>query len=142
MASDRYIRWQGYTITQLTFALNLFFGMSVGTLAFAFTLVKDKEFVLLGCPKTLFQIALVSLCLAVLVSCGAVVSRLLDFRFTAKKIRSVETANNEESGVYKYRYRVLGQLTWRLFWMQLATLVIGLVGVITGVLVGYGHRIW
>lgn len=55
MASERYIRWQGYTISQLTFALNLFFGLSVGSLAFAFTLVKDKEFLLSGCPKYYFR---------------------------------------------------------------------------------------
>lgn len=142
MVSDRYIRWQSYTISQLTFALNLFFGMSVGSLVFAFTLIKDKDFVLSGCPKLIFQIALISLCVAVLASCGAVVSRLLDFRFTAKRIRLNETANNEESGVYKYRYKILGQLTWRLFWLQLLTVGIGLVGLIGGVLVGYGSRIW
>lgn len=127
---------------QLTFALNLFFGMSVGSLAFAFTLVRDKEFILLGCPKVIFQAGLISLCLAVFVSCAAVVSRLLDFRFTARKVRADEKENAEDSGVYKYRSSILGQLTWRLFWLQLTTLVIGLVGVVVAVLSGYGDRIW
>ena len=142
MATDRYIRWQSYTISQLTFALNLFFGMSAGSLAFAFTLIKDKEFILTGCPRLFFQISLISLCVAILTSCGAVVSRLLDFRFTARKIRSDETANNEESGVYNYKSKILGNLTWRLFWLQLASLSIGLVGLIIGVMFGYGSRIW
>jgi len=142
MASERYIRWQGYTISQLTFALNLFFGLSVASLAFAFTLVKDKEFQLIGCPKTLFQISLLSLCVSIVVSCGVVVSRLLDFRFTAKKIRSDETATIEDSSVYKYQYKILGALTWRLFWIQLLTLGIGLIGLITGVLFGYSNQIW
>ncbi len=142
MASDRYIRWQGYAISQLTFALNLFLGMSVGSLAFSFTLIKDKDFILAGCPKLLFQIALLSFSISVVASCGAVVSRLLDFRFTAKKIRSDESANIEESSVYKYKYKLLGQLTWRLFWIQLTTLIVGLAGLFTGVLSGYGARIW
>lgn len=80
--------------------------------------------------------------MSIVVSCGAVVSRLLDFRFTAKKIRSDETVNIEESSVYEYRYKILGALTWRLFWVQFITLGVGLSGLITGILFGYSNRIW
>lgn len=142
MSSERYIRWQNYTILQLTFALNLFFGISVGSLAFAFTLIKDKEFLLSGCPKLLFQISLISLCIAVLASCGAVVSRLMDFRLTTRKVRSDDSGEIEESGVYSYKSKALGQATWRLFWVQLIALSIGLAGLIIGVFFGYGSRIW
>jgi len=140
--SERFVRWQGYSMGQLTFALNMFFGLSVGALAFAFSLVRDKEWVLTGCPKLVFQIGLVSLCLAVFASCAAVISRLFDYRYTAQKVRADEKEEGEESAIFKYKSSMLGRLTWRLFWAQVLTLGLGLVGLITGVLSGFGGRIW
>jgi cytoskeletal protein RodZ len=127
---------------QLTFVLNMFFGLSVGALAFSFSLVRDKEFLLSACPKLTFQIGLISLCIAVFVSCAAVMSRLFDYRYTAKKIRSDEKEEVEESAVYKYKSSFLGRLTWRLLWVQVVTLGIGLLGLVVGVLSGYSDRIW
>jgi uncharacterized membrane protein len=140
--NDRFVRWQGYSIGQLTLALNMFFGLSVGALAFAFSLVLDKKFVLSDYPKLAFQIGLISLCLAVFVSCAAVISRLFDFRYTARKIRSDEKEEVEESSIYKYKSSALGRLTWRLFWTQVVTLTVGLIGLVIGILAGYGDRIW
>ena len=140
--SERFVRWQGYSMGQLTFALNLFFGLSVGALGFAFTLIRDENFILTSCPKTLFQISLISLSFAILIGCSAVVSRLFDFRYTARKIRSDEKNEGEESAVYKYRSSFLGRLTWRLFWSQLFTLGLGLITLIVSVLYGYSHKIW
>jgi hypothetical protein len=132
--TERFVRWQGYTISQLTFALNMFFGLAVGALAFSFTLVKDENFVLPPCPKFAFKIGIVSLCMAVFVSCAAVISRLFDFRYTARKVRADDKEEEEESAVYKYRSALLGRLTWKLFWIQVVTLSAGLLGVVVGVL--------
>ena len=142
MNNEKFIRWQGYTINQLTFTLNLFLGLAVGSLAFSITLIKDKEFLLSGCPKLIFQISLISLCLSIVISCTAVVSRLLDFKFTARKIKADKNQNIEESNSYEYQLKWLGKLTWRLFWVQLITLAIGLFGLIIAVLSGYSSRIW
>jgi len=120
----------------------MFLGLSVGALAFAFTLVRDNEFTLTACPKLAFQISLISLSLAVIGSCGAVVSRLFDFRYTAQKIRADEKEEGEESAIFKYKSSLLGRLTWRLFWFQLATFGTGLLGLIIAVLSGYADRIW
>lgn len=140
--SERFVRWQGYTMSQLTFVLNMFFGLSVATLAFAFSLIKDKEFTLSSCPKLLFQIGVVSLCIAVFISCAAVISRLFDYRYTAQKIRTDEKEGGEESAIFKYKSKILGRLTWRLFWSQVVTMSLGLLGVVVGVLAAYGNRIW
>ncbi len=93
---EKFIRWQGYSMGQLTFVLNMFFGLSVGALAFSFSLLKDKEFTLSSCPKLSFQIGLVSLCISVFVSCAAVISRLFDFRYTAQKVRADEKEGRKE----------------------------------------------
>jgi hypothetical protein len=138
---ERFVRWQGYTMGQLTFVLNMFFGLSVATLAFAFSLIKDKEFIISSCPKLVFQIGVISLCVAVFVSCAAVISRLFDYRYTAQKIRADEKEEGEESAVFKYKSSMLGRLTWRLFWVQVVTMSLGLLGVVVGVLAAYGNRI-
>ena len=127
---------------QLTFVLNMFFALSVAALAFAFSLIKDKEFTLIAYPKLFFQIGLVSLCVAVFVSCAAVVSRLFDYRYTAKKVRADEKEEGEEAAIFKYKSSMLGRLTWRLFWLQVITLGVGLLGIVIGVLSGYSDRIW
>lgn len=83
MASDRFIRWQGYAIAQLTFAVNLFLGLAVGSFAFAITLVRDDSFRIAGFYRVIFLVSFLALAISIVVSCVAVVSRLLDFRFTA-----------------------------------------------------------
>lgn len=139
MASERFVRWQGYTINQLTFALNLFLGLSVGALAFGITLFRDEKFIIIGCPKLAFSLGLITICISFVAGCLAVVSRLLDFRFTARKIRSDEKGDpDNESGVYKYRTKLLGQVTWRLFWTQVISFFLGLTGLAIGLFSFYG----
>ena len=143
MASERFIRWQAYTISQLTFALNLFLGLSVGLLAFVVTLLRDETFLLTGLPKLAFFLCLFALCISFISGCGAVISRLLDFRFTARKIRSDEKGDpDDESGVYRYRSKYLGYLTWRLFWTELFSFIIGVLCLIVAVISAYSDRVW
>src|SRR3989304_1936075 len=101
MSRERFIRWQRYTIEQLTFALNLFLGLSVGALAFGLTLLRDDSFSVSGCSKVALSISLVALALSVVAGCAAVVTRLLDFRYTARKVRGDEKFEVvDEGGVY------------------------------------------
>ena len=143
MASEKFIRWQGYTIEQLTFALNLFLGLSVGSLAFGISLIRDETFVLSGCSKTIFKVGLVALAASIVLGCTAVVSRLFDFRNTAAKIRADEKDDlDSPAGVYKYRYKIFGKLTWWLFWLELLSFTTGLVGLIVGLFARYGEKVW
>ncbi len=143
MVSDRFIRWQGYAIAQLTFAVNLFLGLSVGSFAFAIALVRDDSFRIVGCYKTIFLVSFVALAISIVVGCGAVVSRVLDFRYTARKVRADDKADpNDESGIYDHRKKFLGRLTWRLFWLQLITLAIGLTALTLTLLSKYSDKFW
>lgn len=142
MNDKRYIRWQRYTISQFTFALNLFLGLAVGALAFAAVLIKDESFVVDSCQKLFFFVGLVGLCMSVIAGCAAVVSRLMDFRLTAQKIRKgLKGVKDNELGVYSYKTKLLGRLSWRLFWFELVTFGIGLIGLAGAVLGKYGHKI-
>ena len=143
MEKERFVRWQRYTTEQLTFALNLFLGLSVGSLAFGITLLREDTFLLVGCSKVIFSIGLVALAASVVIGCAAVVSRLLDFRYTAQKVRADEKGDSEnESGVYQYRSKALGRLTWRLFWFELFTFSVGVVGLFVALYSKYGHKLW
>ena len=142
MANDRFIRWQRYTIEQLTFALNLFLGLSGASLAFGISLLREESFLLTGCSKLAFSVGLVALAISVLVGCVAVVSRLLDFRFTAKTVGNKNQKSDEEAGVYRYRTKLLGGLTWRLFWLEVFSFSVGVIGLIIGLYSKYGHKLW
>src|SRR3972149_3211128 len=89
MADDRYNRWQGLGIAQLTVAVALISGLSVAGLGVGLMLLQHEKFVFLlsASFKCVFASALLLLFVAALLSCGAVVTRLLDFRLTARKVR-------------------------------------------------------
>lgn len=140
MSDERFVRWQGYAISQFTFVLNLFLGLAVGTLAFSVTLLKDDDFVLGSCLKTVFLVSLIALCLSVLAGCCAVVSRLMDFRLTAQNIRQkTNDVGGDEFGAYKTKF--LGRVSWGLFWFELATFTLGLAGVVVTIFGKYGSKL-
>jgi len=131
MKNERFVRWQGYTIAQLTFAINIFLGFAAASLGFGFTILRSPDFNLTSTYKIIFVGALLCLCASLLCGSGAVISRLLDFRFTAKKIRNQNKENEEdEAGVFKYDTIALGKATWRLFWVEIFFLSLGLLGLI------------
>jgi len=139
---DRFVRWQGYTISQFTFALNLFLGLAVGTLAFSVTLLKEDSFSLNSCLGNLFLGGLVFLCLSVVSGCCAVVSRLLDFRLTAQKIKDESNGAGEDVlGVYDYKTKLLGRISWRIFWVELTTFALGLTGIVVTIFGKYGGKL-
>jgi len=141
MATEQFLRWQRYTIEQLTFALNLLLGVSGASLAFGISLLRDEAFSLSGYSRWAFSIGLVALAFSVFVGCAAVVSRLLDFRFTERAVRADERLDSE-AGVYRYRSKVLGELTWRLFWLELVSFSVGIVGLMVGFYSKYTHKLW
>lgn len=84
---DSYVRWQAYRIEHLSFSINLFLGFAVGSIAYVVTSYNyadvngnevNQEIV-----KALFwwYISAVGGVLST-------ISRLVDFRYTAKRIRA------------------------------------------------------
>jgi hypothetical protein len=138
---ERYIRWQKYQIEQMTFALNLFLGLSVGALAYGVSLVKENGFSLPPCHRIFLLIGLGALAFSTVIGCIAVVSRLFDFRNTARKIRADKIDEPDEAAIFKDRYRFFGKLTWVLFWLELGSFLVGLMGLIDGLYARYGYRL-
>lgn len=137
---ESYIRWQGRTIEQFGYALNLILGLSVAALGYELSFLLDEEFKRVGWQNCLFVISLLFFLLSVAVGLWCVVNRLKDFRATA------ETAYNREDGASDLKLLplrtltcTLGKRTWLLFRWQIATFGIGvllLVFAVGGVIIG------
>lgn len=108
---ERYVRWQGYRIEQLSFSINLFIGLAVASIGFVISEIEktacmDKHYVLLF------------LAFSLAVGIVATISRLVDFRYTVKKIES----GNEN---LKRLIDCAGKITWISFGLQLSSYLIG-----------------
>lgn len=120
---ERYARWENYRITQFSFAINLFLGFAVASLAYAINLklenVLDRDIPL----ETIIVWWSVSAALGSL----ATISRLLDYRYTAKKIR--------KSGRFNaFMAKWCGPVTWGCFWGQILSYLLGSYIFIVGVI--------
>lgn len=114
MNQDRFVRWQAQTMAQLSTALSLMSGLSVAGLAFLFSLLREKDFSPVGWYATLFLIALAAFLVASATGIAAVITRLIDFRLTASKVRN--GAVEEPLTLFGTDASGYGKATWRLFW--------------------------
>ncbi|MEO5558804.1 MAG: hypothetical protein ABIO49_03500 [Dokdonella sp.] len=81
----RYVRWQGLSIAQLTVAIGVMSAWSAGAVVYgvSFLHLLDHH----SCSRGWLLGAIVVLLLASALSFFAVVSRTLDFKLTARKVR-------------------------------------------------------
>jgi len=142
MADDRYNRWQTLAIAQLTVAVALISGFSVSGLAVGLSLLQNEEFVLSGVFKTTFAWSFPLLLLAAVSSSGAVVSRLLDFRLTARKVRKKQKPTYSRSlTMFWLGPEAYSQITWFLFWLGCAAFLVGVVLLFASIWGAYSCRI-
>lgn len=134
--NDRFIRWQSYTLNQVTFALNFFLGLTIATLGFSVSLLMDDKFDPVGIVNFLFGTALICQLISLLFGIAAIITRTLDFRFTAQIARNAEKTGKEEF-VKSLRQRVkwLGKATWFSFWMQIFLFVLGVLSLIISIII-------
>lgn len=120
MSNGRFVRWQGLAITQLTVAVALLYGLSIGGLGAGLALLSDDKFVLSGVWKKLFGFSLLLFVIASLLSCAVVITRLLDFRLTARKVRQKNDNSLEGKPLSLFWCDCdgYGRATWRLFWLS------------------------
>ncbi|MCU0924839.1 MAG: hypothetical protein MUF44_02015 [Hydrogenophaga sp.] len=102
-------------MAQLSTALSLLSGLSVAGLAFLFSLLRENDFSPEGRYATMFLLALAAFLIASTAGIAAVITRLIDFRLTASKVRGgiVE----EPLTLFGTNASGYGKATWRLFWV-------------------------
>src|ERR1700682_4371734 len=142
MADDRYNSWQGLAIAQLSVAVALISGLSVAGLGVGFSLLQSKEFVLTAPFKGVFAASLLLLLIAALLSCGAVITRLLDFRLTARKVRKdTKPTYDKPLTIFWLGPDDYGRATWGLFWTSCFTFAVGVVLLVVSIGAAYAARL-
>lgn len=111
---ERYVRWQKYRISQLSFSINLFLGFAVASLAYAINLkvtgtVSDS-------PE--LELSIYWWSASAILGSISTLSRLLDFRYTARKIKDENPCDKEKA-------KFFGKVTWGTFWAQITSYLIG-----------------
>ena len=126
MANERYIRWQGLAIGQLTVAIGLISGLSVAGLGAGLSLFDNEKFVLSPPYSCMFGVSLFMLLGAVFLSLFAVITRLLDFRLSARKVRRrVQSNYDKKLTIFKLNAVNYSCATWGLFWTGLISFTLG-----------------
>jgi hypothetical protein len=111
---ERYVRWQDYRITQLSFSINLFLGFAVASLAYAINLKLDNKLHGVISVETI----IIWWTISAISGCFATISKLLDYRHTALKIK--------DGGWFNiFMVKWCGLVTWVAFWVQVLTYSIG-----------------
>lgn len=127
-------RWQGRTIEQFGYALNLILTLSVAALGYELALLLDQRVARVRWEIYLFVLSISSLTLSVGIGLLCVMNRLRDFRATAQTARRREDgASDLELQHLRSSTRSLGQRTWLLFWWQIWTFAIGILALVIAV---------
>ena len=127
MADNPYNRWQGLAISQLSVAVALISGLSVSALAVGLSLLQNENFIQLCASKSLFALSFPLLILATVFSCMVVISRLLDFRLTARKVRKDQNPDySRPLTIFWLGKDAYGRSTWFLFWLACLLFIVGI----------------
>jgi len=120
MDTEKFTHWQQRTIEQLGFSINLILTLALGALGYL--LAKYDKTNTARLSKYTFVITSILLLLALLFGIVASITRLYDFRFTARIIR-------QQSEVERDRLRAitdrLGSCTWFFFWAETVAFALG-----------------
>lgn len=116
----RYIRWQGLSIAQFTVAIGLLSAWSAGAVVYGVSVLHGFELTHHACARGWLIGSIVVLLISSALSFLAVVSRTLDFKLTARKVRKMVL---EKKGRQYARPLVFlslssddyGRITWFLF---------------------------
>ncbi len=120
------IRWQGRTIEQFGYALNLVLGLAIAGIGYETTLILNKELERVGWQNCLLAISLLALVLSVGVALWCVVTRLRNFRITAEIARRREDGETDiVLQPLRTKANDLGEFTWALFWWEIWSFAVG-----------------
>lgn len=134
-AHESFVRWQGITRDYFTSISNLVLSLSTGLLAFLLASLllhpANRYISVIGIISVIFLGASVS------VAVWCAINRLHDFRSTAKIARA-RSKNEPVQPGNRLETKVMGELSWRLFWWQLVLFAFGTIGVAVAVIA----RLW
>lgn len=139
--NEPYTRWQGFRINQLGLCISLFLTFAVATLGFSLHLLtrSEPDYPIKSCyARVFFFCSLIFGLISILSGCIACLTRLQDFRITAKVAR--DPSNTENDGL-RDSYVRFGKWTWRLFRAQLLSFGMQVLGLVLAIGITYWSRL-
>ena len=133
--TDRFQRWQKLAIDQLTYALNLVLVLTVASLGYWFSLLRDEGFMPSATAQSFLWLSFLALAGSVICGLVCVVCRTWNFKGTARRARGRCDAPTRDE------LRGLGHLTWGLFYGHLAGFALGVILLAVTLFLTYGCRI-
>lgn len=126
---ESFVRWQCITREYFTAVSNLVLGLSTGLLAFLVTglLASQPMSTMSRCISVISTISLILLAASVGIAVWCSINRLRDFRATAKIARARSNEEPVQPGA-RQETKIMGELSWRLFWWQLVLFAFGAAG--------------
>jgi hypothetical protein len=122
------VRWQGRTIEQFGYALNVIFGLAIASIGYEASLILNDDIQFVGWQTCLLSISLLALVVSSCAAFWCIINRLRDFRLTAKISRKRENKENDiELEYLRKEAKGLGDFTWTLFWWQIWSFIIGVI---------------
>lgn len=122
------IRWQGRTIEQFGYALNLVLGLAVAGIGYETTVILNKVMERAGWQNCLLTISFLALVLSVGVALWCIVTRLRNFRLTAEIARKREDGEaNVNLQPLRTKSNDFDEFTWTLFWWQIWSFALGVI---------------
>jgi hypothetical protein len=138
-----FLRWQTISINQLGFTSNLIFTVNLAILGFLVSNTMDINFILKCEGKAFFTFGLIILILSFLTGIIINLTRISDFRLTARAARLREK-DESDSRLEKLRQttKFLGKLTWIIFIVQLSSFGLGLISVFISIAILYSEKLF
>jgi len=119
----------------LGYAQNLVLTFAVAALGYWFSLLRDREFVPGSSAKCGMLLSLISLSMSALSGIACVLTRLYDFRGTARRARGRQDAPSK--GVLG----LIGRATLTLFHVQYGAFIVGIAAIAVALLLTYGGKL-
>ena len=139
-SNDRFIRWHSNLRKQVTFTNNLLLTISIGITGFIFNLLNNVSLNINCHNKQLIKVGLILTILSITLGVMANISRIIDFRYTLKKIKK-ELEKETDLSKLKSMRKVFGNITWFLFYCQVLTLLIGIILLSVGLFSLYNDKL-
>jgi hypothetical protein len=141
-SDSRYPRWQASAMGQFTLAIALISTLSVSAMGAGLSCLRDDKFVPLGWWKCAFSSALLLFVFATLLCLAAVISRWLDFRLTARKVRKSQNSDyNKSLTILGCGPDEFGELSKGIFWYGLISFLLGTLLLVLCVASVYGDKL-
>ena len=119
MADESFIRWQGRTIEQFGYAVNLFLMLSTASLGFGVNLILQHKAQISCEGWALIPIGCFLLLFSIFIGIATVINRLYDFRLTTQIARKREKDGKKEIlETLRNKEKFHSRATWNLFWTQ------------------------